>query len=124
MFRYFKVALSLETYGLTVEAQHMYLELIAKEQRGSGTGHVSQDELETWEVLFVASNVVAFIELSINASAYSIVTALTSVKKIEGCSWEGTEYILLRYSVTEPGCFGHARRSTRVPNLVVSVTLG
>lgn len=45
-----QVALSLETYGLTVEAQQMYLDLIAREQGGSGTAHVSQDELETWEV--------------------------------------------------------------------------
>lgn len=45
-----QVALSLETYGLTVEAQQMYLDLIAREQSGSGTAHVSQDELETWEV--------------------------------------------------------------------------
>lgn len=56
------MALSLETCGLTVEAQHMYLELIAKEQRGSGTGHVSQDELETWEVPFAALNAATFIE--------------------------------------------------------------
>lgn len=46
----FQVALSLETYGLTVEAQQMYLDLIAREQNGAGTAHVSQDELETWEV--------------------------------------------------------------------------
>ena len=45
-----QVALSLETYGLTVEAQQMYLDLIAREQSGAGTAHVSQDELETWEV--------------------------------------------------------------------------
>ena len=45
-----QVALSLETYGLTVEAQHLYLDLIAREQSGAGTAHVSQDELETWEV--------------------------------------------------------------------------
>ena len=41
----------------------MYLDLIAKEQRGSGTAHVSQDELETWEVLLVAVNVAAFAEI-------------------------------------------------------------
>lgn len=40
----------METYGLTVEAQQMYLELIGREQNGAGTPHVSQDELETWEV--------------------------------------------------------------------------
>lgn len=45
-----QVALSLETYGLTVDAQQMYLDLIAREQSGAGTAHVSQDELETWEV--------------------------------------------------------------------------
>ncbi|CAM9684935.1 unnamed protein product, partial [Hapterophycus canaliculatus] len=44
-----QVALSLETYGLTVEAQQLYLDLIAREQSGAGTTHVSQDELETWE---------------------------------------------------------------------------
>lgn len=51
-FSYEKVALSLETYGLTVEAQQLYLDLIGKEQRGSGPPHVSQDELETWEVKY------------------------------------------------------------------------
>lgn len=40
----------METYGLTVEAQQMYLELIGRENNGAGTPHVSQDELETWEV--------------------------------------------------------------------------
>lgn len=46
-----KVALSLETYGLTVQAQQTYLDLIGKEQRGAGAVNVSQEELETWEVI-------------------------------------------------------------------------
>lgn len=50
LFPYGQVALSLETYGLTVEAQQLYLELIGREHSGAGTPHVSQDELETWEV--------------------------------------------------------------------------
>ena len=50
-----QVALSLETYGLTVEAQQMYLDLIAREQSGAGPAHVSQDELETWEVSWAAA---------------------------------------------------------------------
>lgn len=49
---YGQVALSLETYGLTVDAQQMYLDLIGREHNGAGTPHVSQDELETWEVSF------------------------------------------------------------------------
>lgn len=44
------MALSLETYGMTVEAQQTLLDLIAKEQGASGIAHVSMDELETWEV--------------------------------------------------------------------------
>ena len=44
------MALSLETYGLTVEAQEKFLDLIAKEQRGAGIAHVSEVEIETWEV--------------------------------------------------------------------------
>lgn len=44
------MALSLETYGLTNEAQRLYLDLIAKEERGTGTPHVSQEELDSWEV--------------------------------------------------------------------------